>query len=140
MDRNQEDGRMKNEIRFTVYGPMAADGGYEETEHCMPAKMEVCPRCNGEGTHVAPGIDDNGITASEMDELGDDFREDYMSGHYDVTCTVCHGKNVVPVPDLTRASAAVKRAWKEHQKAEAEYQRDYESEAWLRRAESGERY
>jgi hypothetical protein len=122
-------------IRFVTY---AADG--TEVEHQMPAKMEVCSRCNGEGTHVAPGIDDNGITASEMEELGDEFREDYFAGHYDVTCTLCHGRNVVPVPDPARASFAVKRAYVKHRRAEREYQRDYDSERWLRMAESGERW
>lgn len=59
-------------------------------------KFAVCPRCEGRGSHVNPAIDGNGITGDEMDELGDDFREDYLSGVYDVACEECHGERVVP--------------------------------------------
>ena len=61
-------------------------------------EMEVCPTCEGRGTHVNPSIDSNGITGEEMDELGDEFREDYLTGHFDVRCVECNGANVVPVP------------------------------------------
>ncbi len=70
----------------------------------MPAKRVVCPVCDGEGTHVNPSIDGNGITADEMQELGDDFREDYMRGVYDVRCEQCNGERVVLVPDESRIS------------------------------------
>lgn len=60
------------------------------------AKWAVCPRCGGEGQHTNPAIDGNGITADEMYELGDDFREDYLSGVYDIPCERCHGNQVVP--------------------------------------------
>jgi hypothetical protein len=45
---------------------------------------------------VNPSIDAHGIGAEEMDELGDDFREDYLSGVYDVRCAECGGERVVP--------------------------------------------
>lgn len=64
------------------------------------AKYEVCPRCKGEGVHTNPAIDGHGITAEEMNELGDDFREDYIAGVYDVPCECCHGKRVVTPEDL----------------------------------------
>jgi hypothetical protein len=118
-------------ITFTLYV------GDEEVIHQLPAKMAVCSRCNGEGTHTNPSIDGNGITASEMEELGDDFREDYMSGVYDVTCTTCKGRNVVAVPDLARASFTIKRAYVLHLRELRESAREDASEAWLRRAESG---
>lgn len=56
----------------------------------------VCPTCEGRGTHVNRNVDGHGITSDEMDELGPDFFEDYMSGVYDVVCTECRGRNVVP--------------------------------------------
>lgn len=62
-------------------------------------KYEVCPRCEGEGTHVNPAVDGHGITADEMDELGEDFREDYIAGVYDVACSMCKGKRVVTTED-----------------------------------------
>ena len=61
----------------------------------IPTQNVVCPSCDGEGKYVNPAIDGNGITQSEMDELGDDFREDYMRGTYDIRCEECRGNNVV---------------------------------------------
>ena len=37
-----------------------------ELELALPAKFEVCHRCQGTGTHTNPSIDGNGITASEI--------------------------------------------------------------------------
>lgn len=59
-------------------------------------RWAICPTCEGNGTHVNPAIDGHGITAEEMYELGDDFREDYMRGVYDVSCEECKGMRVVP--------------------------------------------
>ncbi len=56
----------------------------------------VCPRCGGNGTHVNPAVDGQGITADEMAELGDDFMDDYMHGVYDIRCERCNGARVVP--------------------------------------------
>lgn len=79
------------------------DEGEEEDQYNgmvkIPAHFEVCPTCHGKGKHVNPGIDSHGITQSEMDELGEDFREDYFAGHYDITCNECGGENVVLEPD-----------------------------------------
>lgn len=63
--------------------------------HCH---YEVCDVCDGRGTHVHPGVDSHGISAEEFHE-DPDFAESYMSGHYDVQCYRCRGKNVIPVPD-----------------------------------------
>jgi hypothetical protein len=60
----------------------------------------VCPRCGGEGSYVNPAIDGHGITAEEMHDLGDDFRDDYMAGVYDVPCDVCKGRRVVTDEEL----------------------------------------
>lgn len=59
----------------------------------------VCPRCEGKGSIVNPNVDGHGITASEMDELGPDFFEDYMGGVYDIRCPECEGNRVVPACD-----------------------------------------
>ena len=58
----------------------------------------VCPRCSGEGKIVNPAIDGNGLSREDFDE-DPDFREDYMSGLYDVVCPECNGRNVVLVVD-----------------------------------------
>jgi hypothetical protein len=54
----------------------------------------VCPVCSGEGKTVNPNIDAHGLTADDFNE-DSDFREDYMSGMYDITCAACYGKRVV---------------------------------------------
>jgi len=65
----------------------------------LPARMMICGRCEGKGTHTNPSIDGNGISAEEMHELGDDFKEDYMAGVYDITCTQCKGEKVMKCID-----------------------------------------
>jgi len=54
----------------------------------------VCPVCNGEGKTVNPNIDCNGLTREDFDD-DPDFREDYMSGMYDITCQACRGLRVI---------------------------------------------
>jgi hypothetical protein len=70
----------------------------------MPKKSQgpwiVCPVCNGEGTTVNPNIDYNGLTHEDFDE-DPDFKEDYMSGVYDITCAGCSGKRVVKQERIT---------------------------------------
>lgn len=61
----------------------------------MIEEFIVCPECRGHGQVTNPEIDGNGITGSEMEELGPDFLEDYLSGAYNIPCPCCHGQNVV---------------------------------------------
>ncbi len=91
-------------------------------ELVLPTKFELCPRCRGEGSHVNPAIDGNGLTAEDFDEAGEDFRENYMAGVYDVACYKCQGKRVVAVPDMDKLTAAEKILWKDHVREEADYQ------------------
>jgi hypothetical protein len=74
-------------------------------ELSIPAHFEVCPRCEGEGSHVNPAVDGNGLTA-------EDFAPSRLS------------------PDQ-------QAAYSRYALAQAEYERDYNSERWLRYAESG---
>jgi len=64
----------------------------------VPIKFVVCDTCDGQGSHVNPSIDSNGLTAKDFAE-DPDFAEEYMSGRYDVTCYGCNGEKVVPVID-----------------------------------------
>lgn len=68
----------------------------EEIEHTLPAHFEVCPLCEGKGSHTNPSIDASGITGEEFAEWGEDERESYISGAYDVACYECKGARVVP--------------------------------------------
>lgn len=77
------------------------NGDGEEQE--LPAKYELCPRCEGKGQHSNPAIDGHGITQDEMEELGPDFREDYFRGVYDIQCERCEGLRAILVPDEEKA-------------------------------------
>lgn len=72
---------------------------YVEEDTEVPFKYEVCPTCNGKGTHVNPSIDCNGLTREDFDE-DPDFAEDYFKGIYNVPCYECGGRRVVPEMDL----------------------------------------
>jgi len=67
-----------------------------EVEATVPIKFEVCPTCNGKGSHVNPSIDCNGLSAEDFAE-DPDFFTDYMSGMYDQPCNECGGQRVVPI-------------------------------------------
>ncbi len=72
---------------------MGYSAGYDE-EYCDPPKRDtspwvICPSCSGNGTHVNPSIDANGITAEEF-HADPEFEEMYMSGAFDVPCRHCN--------------------------------------------------
>ncbi len=100
-------GDRDSRFTFTIYH----DNDSEE-EISVPTHWEVCPVCNGQGTHVNPSIDAHGITADEFHE-DPDFEGDYFSGVYDQTCNECHGRTTVRAPNWDAMS-------QEHQDA---YQR-----------------
>lgn len=101
-----------------------ADGNYvQEATKQFPLKYEVCPTCQGRGKHVNPSIDRNGITSDEMHELGEEFRRDYLSGRYDVTCSGCLGKRVSTAVDSDRLDESQKHFLEAVQK---EIEADYE--------------
>lgn len=77
------------------------DGTQYDVEIALPSKFDVCPVCEGKGTHVNPSIDAGGLTARDFDD-DPDFREDYLGGRFDQTCNRCGGKRVVPVVDEDR--------------------------------------
>lgn len=88
---------MNQKITITLYG----DDG-EEHEHELPAKNEVCSRCEGYGTHLNPSIGEHAYTPEEFYESFDEEgREEYFrrGGIYDVTCECCKGRNVVLMVD-----------------------------------------
>jgi hypothetical protein len=125
-------------VKFTHF----TDAG-DEVEVSLPAKFEVyltclCLTCLGKGTHVNLAIDGNGLTREDFDE-DPDFAEAYLRGDYDVTCTECKGQRVVAVVDQERFTAEMRVLWAKHCAEEEEARRDWESERYLRMAESGER-
>ena len=83
------------------------------------AKWVICGACEGEGTSSAHL---GAITSDEWNgpDWDDDSREDYLEGRYDKQCEKCRGTGKVDVsfPHPERDHA-------------------YESERWLRYAETG---
>lgn len=73
----------------------------------LPTHKEVCPACRGEGSHVHPSIDANGLTADDFAE-DPDFAEDYFRGAYDIGCQHCRGLRVVDEIDWDKVPADVR--------------------------------
>jgi RecJ-like exonuclease len=67
------------------------DGENEPVEVQLPARWEICDRCNGEGKSSAHL---GAFTGDQMRE-DPDFAEDYMNGMYDKSCHVCSGTGKV---------------------------------------------
>lgn len=84
-------------------------------------KREICPTCDGDGKHVNPSIDAGGISSEDFDE-DPDFREEYMSGRYDVECYECRGLRVVWELDEDATDKAIVERFHEAQREEADYE------------------
>jgi hypothetical protein len=84
-------------------------------------RWTICPACRGNGSHVNPAIDANGISGDEFAD-DPDFAADYMSGLYDQACTKCDGTGKVSAAALERIRQAA-----EDRKLAALEDGDYES-------------
>ncbi len=106
-------------IDITIYN----DDG-EETIETLPAKMEVCSECEGEGFVLRGGLRGYAFSAEEFNETFDDDedRGAYFTrgGKYDEVCPCCKGKNVVPVVDEKELSAAQKEIFETFQEQESD--------------------
>jgi hypothetical protein len=85
----------------------------------FPAHYEVCGRCRGEGKHVNPSIDGNGLDPHDP-ELDEDFWDGYFAGRYNVACHVCGGDRVVPVVDVDQLRGIKLARWKLYQRQREE--------------------
>ena len=76
-------------------------------EVVIPSRFEVCPTCEGKGTHDHPAFC-NGITSDEWNgpDWDEDSRAQYLGGAYDVPCHECKGNRVVLMPDFDRLTPA----------------------------------
>lgn len=111
--------------RFTGW---LLDEGWEPTK--VPAKWEICDRCDGDGHHGNPAFD--GTSAEwwyEGDPDGEDL-SDYLSGRWDVQCDECHGEGKVRVANEEQMTPGMLEAW--HEFCQAEYEDRREREAELR--------
>jgi hypothetical protein len=105
----------------------------EMVEHQLPAKFEVCSRCEGNGKHMNPNIDGNGISPEQFRD-DPDFEESYFRGDYDVSCEECEGERVVAVVDEANCDPAILAAYLAQEHADADYEwecrQERRAEAW----------
>ena len=99
--------------RITVYD------GDDDVEIELPSKWAVCPVCNGNGSHVNPAIDCDGISGAQFAD-DPDFADSYFRGDYDVTCNRCQGKRVVAVPDFDALTARERQLLDEQERIDRE--------------------
>ncbi len=91
----------------------------------------ICHVCEGHGMMDNPAFS-NGITSSEWQEWGDEDKESYMSGAYDVTCTCCNGSGKLRVPNVAALTFAEKRELVEKRRERREVRESYRIEAMER--------
>jgi hypothetical protein len=116
------------------------DAAGDEVEVQLPSKFEVCPRCEGHGTHLNPSIGQHAYSMEVFRESFDDEEaEQYFKrgGIYDVTCEQCGGKRVTEVPDEAAMNAEQKAQFKEWEDAEAERARSDAEDRRTRWMEDG---
>ena len=114
-DRFSED-RMT--LTFTLFCDDADDG---EEELVLPARLALCPTCQGKGSHVNPSIDASGYAPDE-DDYDDETGEDrYTRGDYTVPCWTCKGKRVVPEIDGANVDAETLARIEAWEAAEADF-------------------
>ena len=102
----------------------------DEVVHHLPAKHEVCRRCEGHGTHLTPSIGEHCYTQEEFERefCDEEAREAYLTrgGMLDVTCLDCNGKNVVPVVDRSACTTEELKAVLNEYDRQAREERDYQ--------------
>ena len=91
----------------------------------LEGKREVCPRCDGSGSHVRDDLDDSRMVDDMREDGDDEGLARYFGGAFDEVCTQCHGENVISVPVLDDEMQKEIDDW--HQ-AEWEYQRECAAE------------
>jgi len=100
-------------------------------EVAVPFSWAVCGLCDGKGRHVNPSIDCGGISGEEFD-ADPEFAECYMRGDYDVTCSECNGRRVVPeLRAVSEAERDALRALEAQEEDDAAYERECRAERMM---------
>lgn len=114
---------------------VTSDDEGDDVTHQLPARYEVCSRCEGHGTHLNPSIGNHAFTGEEFErEFDEEQREQYLTrgGIYDVVCEVCSSMRVELVVDrkaccteeLKRLLALYDRREKERREDDADWARE----------------
>jgi hypothetical protein len=113
----------------------------EEVEHTFPSKNEVCPTCEGFGTHLNPSIGQHAYTMEEFNESfpEDEDKDNYFrrGGIYDVQCEECKGNKVIQVVDEAHLSDDQKKVYADWQEQEEDNAREEAADRRTRYMESG---
>lgn len=96
-----------------------------DDEVAIPARWEICPACQGRKQVPLQGI---AFTESDIEEAGDNFRQDYFGGFYDQPCTECKGEGLVAVPDEDRATPEQLAGYLAVERARYEYDAERRAE------------
>ena len=104
---------VKDTEKMTITIPESKEIDDELIDTVFPAKYEVCDVCEGKGHYVNPNIDRHGLSSEDFDE-DPDFRDQYISGIYDIQCRNCKGKGMELVIDGDRTSAEDLNLWKDY--------------------------
>lgn len=64
------------------------------------ATYEVCPQCDGHGSHFRSDLDENNLVDNMREDGDDEGIEAYYQGAYDQVCNQCNGNRVVAKPTL----------------------------------------
>jgi DnaJ-class molecular chaperone len=97
----------------------------EDVEIHVPFEWVICDYCRGNGTHSKHL---GAFTASEWDEQGFEFQEDYLAGNYDKTCEVCNGTGKVRSPRWEVMNEDERRWLQESYDANAQWKQEQEAE------------
>ena len=98
----------------------------EERE--LPWKYEICPTCNGKGSH---SLRFGAITAADREDWDDESFQDYVDGLYDEVCGCEAGK--VRVPDRSKMSTEDCKLWDEQEADRITDESTYRAEMGLSR-------
>lgn len=84
-------------IRFEIDNGEGEEDSIRVIE--LPSTKALCSDCKGEGTVLNESMRYHCYTQEEVDDLEDDFQEEYFKrgGIYDVQCPTCKGLRVVDV-------------------------------------------
>lgn len=100
------------------------DDDEDEVSVELPARHEVCHKCEGHGTILNPSIGEHAYSQEEFEEAFQDEedRAAYFQrgGRYDVSCPTCHGNKVVQVVYEAKCTTSEQ---KQHLQAHLAHQR-----------------
>ena len=117
------------------------DDSGDEYEIELPVRFDVCPTCEGHGTHLHPEIGSHAYSSEQFaEDFDDEEREQYFrrGGVYDVTCGKCKGVKVVYVIDGERCTTEAQKKALMDIEAQGEADRAFAAEErHLRRMETG---